>query len=96
MNELIKQIKALKFIEPAPGSLNYYNNAINDVLEILQSKTIIQAKALRKEGTDLFYYYDGNDWCEDKLPIPFDGDYDEQIDLGLSPDAKLIDIEIII
>jgi len=34
------------------------------------------------------------DICE--IPIPFDGDYMEQKELGLPEDAQLVDIEILL
>ena len=58
-------------------------------------KTVIYAKALRKkDSASKWYYFNGDDWCIDATPIPFDGEIsDVQEELE---DAELIDIEIVI
>ena len=59
----------------------------------------IKVKALRKKGTKYFYYLDGQDleWVNSSIPIPYDGDIDEdKEDGGLPKDAELVDIMILI
>jgi hypothetical protein len=89
MEELIKEIEALK----RNGMLwTDYNNALADAINILQSKIVIKAKALRKRGTNLWYY--GSETLvmevDDLLP------YYNEIPTILPEDAELIDIEIIV
>jgi len=90
----IEQIELQKCTEVKTTIGQAFNNGINIALEILQAETVIRCKALRKNGTDLWYFYDGDEWCEGELPIPFEGNYNEQVELDLSSDAELIDIEI--
>jgi hypothetical protein len=100
MKDLIQKIEAeiLSNSDGKPVSQGY-NAGLNTALEILRSQKTIRAKALRKKGTNEFYYLDGQDleWIDWGVPIPYDGDFDSDKEDGdLPEDAELINITIII
>ncbi|MFA6917033.1 MAG: hypothetical protein WC222_11595 [Parachlamydiales bacterium] len=109
MEELIKKLEALKWgNETASYSANDVNTTLYEAIAILQSQTVIKAKALRKKGTDEFYIYDAliNEWCTCQLPELLAETaamkaYEYLSEKGLAAadlpyDAELIDIEIIV
>ena len=93
--ELIKQIKELETVDNS-----YYNDAINDVLKIINTlPEPIRAKALRKQGTVNIWYYwvlNADEWMEWTLPNLLQFNTEEINIYKVPPDAELVDIEIYI
>lgn len=97
MEEIIKQIEALRVTDPVKGAI-LANIKLDQVLDVLRAETVIKAKGVRKRGTDRFCrFYDNLDqWIADDFVFTF---YDtnivqEHFGVVLPPDAELIDIEI--
>ena len=91
MQSLIERVEGLK----QNGAL--WNDAINWVIDILRATPCIQAKAIRKRGTNEWYYpvlvQSGREYlCTDFIETyPFDYDFDD-----IPPDAELVDIQILV
>jgi hypothetical protein len=94
MEHLIKDLEALNgydFVNENAKFDEIWCAAIDAAIEILRNQPVIKAKALRKRGTDKWYY--GSETLvmevDDLLP------YYNEIPTILPEDAELIDIEII-
>lgn len=97
MKELIEKIEALRPSYIKNNDALERNQTIDKVIEILKSISVIQAKALRKRGTNQFYGYHAGEekWMIMKWHPVYLGRTLKKHFVNLPPDAELVDIVII-
>ena len=98
MKDIIQKLEELKTFGDR-SSEDVRNQAIQQCIEVLESTPVIKAKALRKKGTDMWYYFSHQyGWVIQDVIYTISKDMlefigDSYLNLG---DAELISISIIV
>jgi hypothetical protein len=96
MKDLINKFKTLKSAIPQSPTEIEVNKAIDQCIDIVESLPIIHAKALRKRGTDEWYYYStfNQGWFANKKSLFRSMETYSGI-ANLPPDAEEVELLII-